>query len=345
MKMTPLPSGEYSGGGNQMITSKTNLPRFNRAKNPPGMRFQLRDEKILMAIYDLGGLVAKRQLKELFWPKNSWRVMEKRLSKLYHNGFLDWPNQEQLRSGPVPEPVCWLGWRGALWLGSLLGHQINPPRKINENQMRSIEDNLRRQGFHWIREPRWSLLKHDLAVIDFKIQVENEVSRSPRFSLENWKFETEFRSDPDVISYTTKDRRGIFKQFKKRVLPDAYFEIIDKERQMKGEPHRVRFLLELDRSTHDNPSFGMGKVAPGVAYIKSPVFKSRFGYNSGCWLIVTNGGQRRMKNLMLQTKEAAGQDVGLFFFTSINDIEGGKPLTTPIWRQIGKEKPRALLSL
>ena len=319
------------------------LPRFIRAEHPPGMRFQLRDEELLMAIYKLGGIVAKRHIKELFWPDSTWRAMEKRLSKLYHNGFLDWPNQEQLRSGPVPEPVCWLGWKGALWLSSRSGCQIDPPRLINENQQRILEENLRKQGFHWLREPRWSLLKHELAVIDFKLQIENEVARSPGFALENWKFETEFRMDPDVISFTTKDRNGVFRQFNKRVLPDAYFEIIDKERQMKGENYRVRFLLELDRSTHDNPSFGREKVAPGVAYIKSPVFKSRFCSNIGWWLIVTNGGKRRMKNLMLQTKETAEQDIGLFFFTSINEIQKGHPLTSPIWRQIGKEEPRALL--
>ena len=46
---------------------------------------------------------------------------------------------------------------------------------------------------------------------------------------------------------------------------------------------------------------------------------------------------------MIQTKETADLDVELFFFTSINDIEKGYPLTSPIWRQIGKEEPRALL--
>ena len=108
----------------------------------------------------------------------------------------------------MPEPICWLGWRGALWLSTVFGCRIDPPSKINENQLRRFEEVLRKQGFRWLREPRWSLLKHDLMVIDFKIQVDNEIARSPRFSIENWKFETEFRTDPDEITYLTKDRTG-----------------------------------------------------------------------------------------------------------------------------------------
>jgi len=318
---------------------------YNRKEIQPAIHFQNRDEAVLQTIFEFGGVLAKRQLKEMFWPDKSWRAMEIRLSKLYHNGYLDWPDPKQRRSEPIPEPVCWLGWRGALEIAARFDQQIDPPRNTNENQLRILETNLRKQGFHWLREPHWSILQHDLAVIDFKIQVEDEVAKSTGFLLENWKFETEFRSDPDVITYTAKDRNGVFRQLKKRVLPDAYFEIIDRERQMKGEASRVRFLLELDRATHDNPSFGREKIAAGLAYIKSSAFKSRFGSNNGRWLIVTSAGQTRLRNLMFQTKEHAGQEAGWFFFTSTEDLVHGHPLTSPVWRQIGSEEPRALLGV
>ena len=48
-------------------------------ENAPAMRLQVRDEYLLGAIYEYGGVVAKRQLKEIFWPDKSWRAMEKRL--------------------------------------------------------------------------------------------------------------------------------------------------------------------------------------------------------------------------------------------------------------------------
>ena len=55
-----------------------------------GMRFQERDGEILQAIYERDGVMAKRQLKTLFWPEKTDRAMEKRLTKLYRLGYLDW---------------------------------------------------------------------------------------------------------------------------------------------------------------------------------------------------------------------------------------------------------------
>jgi hypothetical protein len=307
------------------------------------MRFQLRDTEILKAIYENQGMLARRQLKHLFWESKSWRAMEIRLAKLHHSGYIAWPNQEQQKNNPIPEPICWLDWKGILHLAGLLGVNVPLPTTYNENQLRTLQKNLYDQGINWVREPRWSLLRHDLTIVDFKFLLMDEIENNRGFLLENWKYETEFRSDPDLILFRIKDRNGEFKQFKKRVLPDAYFEIVDIERRNRGEADRVRFLLEIDMSTHDNPSFGREKVAPGVAYIKSALYKNRFGQNSGRWLVVTNGGKTRLKNLMTQTKENAREDSSLFFFTSIKDLENNYPITSPIWRQNGQEEKRSLI--
>jgi hypothetical protein len=82
----------------------------------PGMRFQARDEVVLQTIQDVGGVMAKRQLKALFWCDKSKRAMEKRLAKLKQNEYLDWPSLEQHRTNPIPEPVVWLDWKGAWYL-------------------------------------------------------------------------------------------------------------------------------------------------------------------------------------------------------------------------------------
>lgn len=308
------------------------------------MRFQLRDSEILKTIYENQGVLARRQLKRLFWPDKSSRSMEIRLSKLSQAGYICWPCNDQYKNYPIPEPICWLGWKGALHLAGLFGVNVPIPTGTNENQLRTLQKNLYEQGISWVREPRWSLLKHDLAVVDFKLNVMEEIVHLPGLTVENWKYDSEFRSDPDLVTYTAKDRNGVFRQLKKRVLPDAYFEIIDEDRHSRGEVDRARFLLEIDMSTHDNPSFGIEKVAPGIAYIKSPAYKSRFGFNSGRWLVATNGGRIRLRNLMRQTSENAREDSGLFFFTSFKDIENSYPLTSTVWQQVGNEEPRALLS-
>src|SRR5258706_6357782 len=96
--MVKIVSGVYSDCSEESYTMKSThspLPRFSRAENPPGIRFQLRDEDILEAIYGYGGVFAKRQLKEMFLPDKSLRALGKRLSKLYHNGYLNLPHHEQ----------------------------------------------------------------------------------------------------------------------------------------------------------------------------------------------------------------------------------------------------------
>ena len=45
-----------------------------------------------------------------------------------------------------------------------------------------------------------------------------------------------------------------------------------------------RYLLEIDRSTEDNPRFMREKVIPGKAYLKTKAYKNRFGKQTGRWL-------------------------------------------------------------
>jgi hypothetical protein len=105
----------------------------------------------------------------------------------------------------------------------------------------------------------------------------------------------------------------------------------------------MRFLLEFDMGTHDTQRFGREKVLPGVEYIQSSIYKSRFDSNSGYWLIIAKGGPTRIKNLMLQVKKNAGSNTRLFFFTSLEALQGKNPLTSPIWLQVNRTDPRPLL--
>src|SRR5215211_2876763 len=136
------------------------------------MKFQPRDSEMLQEIFENQGFLAKRHLKNLFWKDTSWRAMEQRLAKLFHAGYLTWPTREQYRTYPIPEAICWLHWQGALYVAGLMGIDVDPLPGDNEYQLRRLEEKLRKKGFHWLREPRWSLLEHDLAIIDFRLAVE-----------------------------------------------------------------------------------------------------------------------------------------------------------------------------
>ncbi len=320
----------------------TRRPRYKRADHSPPMRFQERDAAILLAIHENDGVLSRRHLKSLFWPRSTKQAMQGRLSTLYHNGYLNWPNLEQRRTKPIPEPVVWLGWRGALAVAGQLGVQVQPPKSDNENQLRTFEKRLREQGIRWHREPRWIQLAHDLVVVDFKLAVERSAHHLPSIKIDKWLSESIFRSNTDVVSFQFHGKDGKVRTTKKGVCPDAYFELEDESRKARGEPHLARFLLELDMATHDNPSFGREKVLPGVAYIKSPVYKARFGFNSGRWLVVTKG-HRRMENLMRQTKEKAGPFAAMFYFATLKKLTPTNILTSPIWQQPGIDKPIPLI--
>ena len=190
------------------------------------MRFQKRDGEILLAIYENDGVFARRHLKEIFWSDKSWRAMEVRLSKLHQEEYIDWPTRDQYKINPISEPVCWLGWRGALLVAGKSGVTVEKPNGNNKYQLRKFQKELKDHGVRWVSEPPWSLLNHNLAVIDIKLAVQREVEENPLFTLEQWIPESVFRAKPDVVEYPVRDHEGNIVRRKKGVCPDASFFIV-----------------------------------------------------------------------------------------------------------------------
>jgi hypothetical protein len=313
----------------------------NTPSNPnsptAGLRFQLRDGQILQTIQKMGGVMAKRQLKALYWRTSSQRAMEKRLAKLKLYSYIDWPNLEQRRVNPNPEPVIWSDWRGACYLASLAGIKVDFPKKMNETGKRTLQKSLKESGFTWLREPRWSQLYHDLTVIDIRLTFQHYWEQSGPILLEEWINESEFRSHMDVIEikYTTRSGKVAFKN--KGICPDGMMVIVDEKRRQLNQPFRARFLLEVDMATHANLNFGWEKSVAGSAYIKSKAYRERFGNNSGRWLVITTG-ETRLKNLMKQTRKMVEKDSDLFLFTTFQDFFSGNPLQGNIWSKCGLDQ-------
>lgn len=303
------------------------------------MRFQKRDGEILREIHLNDGVLAYRHIHQTFWPGKSWRAMERRLSKLFHSEYINRPSRLDYKTKPIPEPICYLDWRGALFVAGICGVEVKPPSVIDETRLREFKTRLKRKDFRWVREPRWSLLQHDIAVVDFKLAVQNDIDGVPRFSLKNWLPESIFRSNMDIVVYKAKRRNGEFTRKKKGVIPDAYFEFVDRKRRERGDASQMGFLIELDMSTHDNNRFGREKIIPGYVYLKSKTYINRFGHNNGRWLVVTNGGSVRLKNLMQQTWKNLKEKGDLFFFTSLKNVKSKNVLFDPIWFRGGEEQP------
>lgn len=304
--------------------------------------FQKRDEFILSAIQEYDGLLAKRHLKYLFWHTSTWRAMERRLSKLFHAGFIQRSNLEDRKRHPVPEPVIWLGWRGAIFLAGKQGIDITNPETLNENKMRLLNHQLRENNFNWLREPRWSQMLHDLTITDIRFWLLESLNEYKNLQMEEWINESTFRSDPDIVDFKFKTRNGEYFSRRKRVSPDGMFTLVDNKRKNMGLPYRVRYLVEVDMATHDNPTFGNDKAAAGLAYLSSQQFKERFGVNSGRWLILTTG-KTRLHNLIKQTGDRIPEGTNLFFFTTFDNLGKSNFLQSPIWYQVGSEEPCSLL--
>ena len=107
------------------------------------IRFQDRDARILGAIQDYGGILAKHQVHSIFWRGKSQRAMQNRLAKLKANAYIDWPSSAQRKCNPVPEPIIWLGWKGILYLANAVNLKVEDQKSITETQLRSLERSLR----------------------------------------------------------------------------------------------------------------------------------------------------------------------------------------------------------
>ncbi len=308
------------------------------------MHFQERDGQILQAVYDYDGVLARRHLKTMFWPDASWRAMEMRLSLLYHQGYLDWPSAVQWRTRPIPEAVCWLGWKGALWLAGRVGADAPAVATPSETKLRQLSRDLRQQGIRWLREPRWHQLSHDLTAVDVRLAVEKSVSQIPDLEIEKWLAEGAFLVHTDTVEFQIPTAKGTAKKVKRGIRPDGYFALIDKHRQSQGLPARARFLLELDMATHDVGSFVIEKAIAGWHYIQSPAYKTRFGDNSGCWLVVTTTETRR-KHLMYHIQQALKANAAAFLFTNFSQLKDVNVLSAPVWWQVGRDKPISLFGL
>ena len=265
-----------------------------------------RDKRILEAIHAYDGVLSFPQIKRLFFTGKT--QAEQRLKLLYQHGYLARLNKEQRRR--LPEMVYWLDKKGAELVASLTGTPISE--------------------FTYRKEPRWFQIEHDLTVTDFRLNLFEACRSNTNISLENWIPESEFWAYPDKVTYSYQD-----KKMNRHIRPDGFFMLTTGE-------NRIRYLLEIDRSTEDNPRFQREKILPGLAYLKSQAYEERFGHKSGRWLVITTG-ERRLKNMLSQAKRA--KTGGLFYFTTFSKLSPESILDSPIWHRADRENPVPLVFL
>ena len=284
------------------------LPQYVRAEESrrPSMRLTTRDKRILEAIHAFDGVLSDQQIKHLFFSGTSQLRLRMRL--LYQHGYVVRPDRR--RRASLPTMVYWLDERGADHVAGLSG--------------------ITRKEFRFRREPKWSQLEHDLAVNDLRLAFMDACGTTPGFTLEEWIPQGEFWAQPDRVTFTLPNGRRAARY----VRPDGFCVI------QRGS-YYSRLLVELDRASEDNPRIGREKILPGIAYLRSPAYKQRFGFTSGRWLFVTTS-ERRLQNMKRQTEVLAGDDAKLFYFTTSAAITSAHLLTAPLWQRGGESSPTSL---
>jgi len=290
---------------NAGMTEKTQrLPRYHRVSVPLPMRLTERDKQILEAIHAYDGMLSFSQIQRIFFTGKSQAELRMRL--LYHTGFVERPNEIQRHR--MPEMIYWLGKKGAEIVASL-------------NSVSVAE-------LGWRKEPRWFQVEHDIEVNNFRLDLEAACNQSSEIRLETWIPESEFWSYSDRITFFYNE-----KKMHRNIRPDGYF-------MLDSDQFTLRFLLEIDRSTEDNPRFYREKILPGIAYVKTNAYENRFGHRSGRWLVITTT-EHRMENLILQAKHAESK--GLFYFTTFDQVSSETILFSPIWRREDRTEPVPLV--
>ncbi len=289
---------------------------YERRKPPLPLRLTERDRRILETLHAFDGMMSLRQLDRLFFSGRGGSWSRERLRALFDHGFVKMPDRADMHRVPLGETVYFLDVKGAATVAALYG--------------------LTEPAFVWRKKPRWSLLAHDLAVNDFRLDIMEACRQSPHSTLHTWVPEGEFRAHPDTIEYSLPDGSDRTR----RIQPDGYFTLRGPSPRQPGVVEEYAFLLEIDMGTEHNPRFARDKVIPGTAYLNSQAYRERFGVAYGRWLVVTTG-QRRLANLKAQTERAGGE--GLFYFTTFAQATPEAVLAKPIWRLAGEERPVCIL--
>ena len=128
---------------------RTRLPLYSRKKKPRSIRVTKRDKRILETIHAFDGMMSLKQIDRLFFSGRGGTWPRERLRALIDHGYLNIPDESNLHRVPMGETIYYLDNRGAELVAGLNGELA--------------------KDFNWRRKPRWSLIAHDLAVNDFRI--------------------------------------------------------------------------------------------------------------------------------------------------------------------------------
>ena len=288
--------------------TKTRLPRYKKAKIPPPMRLTDRDKRVVEAVYQFR-FITRDQIKQLEFEKGSMTACQRRLSLLFHNGYLS----AVLKAIPTgygsSKRVYCLSKKGA----ALISHLYS------EKEAREIKWN---EKYNKV-EPFF--IEHTLAINDVRIAFLKAVLETKDYTL-FWFNEQEVKAWKEKVD----DPENSGKTFP--ITPDAFLYLMGKDK-------KAYYFLEVDRATESNRRW-RDKIKGYVEYVKSGKYQARFK-TEALRVLTISTSKERVANLIKTTQSV--ENAYFFLFATFEQIKDRNIIFKPVWKTTGKEGLISLL--
>lgn len=287
------------------------LPRYRRAEAMPPMQLTARDEQIVRWVYELR-FATQEQLQLLLFTPSTTSSCKRRLTLLYHNGYLDRRLIPLRSSFGANRAVYCLDRRGAELLAfhNKTGTPIAWRPRDNDREFYFIE--------------------HTIGSTELRVCA-TVASRHHGYDLV-WTDERSLKSRAmrDLVPDPKQPGERL------AVVPDGYF-------QLSAPAGLQCFALELDRATVEEKPFKAKARALGEWKVTG-AYRKRFGTDSLRVLFVvasTARDPRRLARIKAWTEAEGGES--LFWFAHLTDINPVSIFHEPIWQVAGRAGSYPLL--
>jgi hypothetical protein len=297
------------------------LPHLRRIRNhKPPFELQDRDIHVIYAVHANRFLTASL-LKLLFppdkaktpphvftdQPKRSGTNLDRRLSKLYHYGYL-----QRIRTELGGELYYALTNKGAQLLAE---KQIPLPLSIDIDERNRI---VKRQ-----------YIEHAVMVARFHTAIQCALREHPTLQLDHYE-----RESLDLIADWKRENQRVY------VKPDAF--IILKDRNQPDGKQRTAYFLEADRSTMHLPRL-LEKYDRYSKMYADRIHQEAFGIPSFRVLTVCKSKERATNILKLAASVSSPipSDYKKFFYFTTEELYTDIPenIFSEIWKRADEPKP------
>ncbi len=287
-------------------------------KGLPEIRLQERDKRLLDLIFQYRNLSSDQatELYQLRWPQEngSVRGMKRRLSYLYHHGYLE------RRKGTLVLRVL---------QGKALSYIYGPgPRAVRILTEKGHDFDEVKAA---LKEPGWRYLEHALGITDFRMKLEKALKERTDWQLSFWK--------PEGQSTRSS---WLDRQTRWSVNPDSYFAL-----QGPGGP--MFCFLEYDRATMSKRRL-LWKIASYTAlwqqkrHHKSPYHIPQQKPFKVLWVTISPERLAFLRQIAREADPKQKGGLNLFWFTEAKHYEQDyRAILNPIFQLPSQEQLYSLL--